>query len=323
MQLWPGRRPVLRTMAVAALGALTVPGSAGAATSGGASPSAPAPQRTASAPARAPVLVPVRGIPQLSAGVALRKVSKRAASAATLRYVSSASGPLTVRVDVVRLADGLSIFQDERSVEPGATQTIRWSGRAIGGVAIDGRYEFRIALGDVASRAASEPATPGGASPELATPPPGSASLKRFTFVGAVFPVRGDHDFGGRSGRFGAGRGGHSHEGQDVMAACGTPLVAARGGTVIFRGRHFRAGNYLVIRDAVGGEDHMYAHLRERARVKKGARVETGQQIGVVGDTGSASACHLHFEIWTAPGWYEGGSPIDPLATLKRWDALS
>ncbi len=33
--------------------------------------------------------------------------------------------------------------------------------------------------------------------------------------------------------------------------------------------------------------------------------------------TGRASTCHLHFELWTAPGWYEGGKPIDPLPLLK------
>ena len=55
-------------------------------------------------------------------------------------------------------------------------------------------------------------------------------------------------------------------------------------------------------------------HLREPASVDKGDRVYTNQQFGVVGTTGSSTACHLHFEMWTAPGWYDGGSPIDPLA---------
>ena len=45
----------------------------------------------------------------------------------------------------------------------------------------------------------------------------------------------------------------------------------------------------------------------------------TGQPLGFVGDTGSASACHLHFEIWTEPGWYNGGSPVDPLPILRTW----
>jgi murein DD-endopeptidase MepM/ murein hydrolase activator NlpD len=55
----------------------------------------------------------------------------------------------------------------------------------------------------------------------------------------------------------------------------------------------------------------------------EGDQVFTGQQIGVVGDTGDASACHLHFEIWTAPGWYDGGHVIDPLPSLQAWDLFS
>jgi murein DD-endopeptidase MepM/ murein hydrolase activator NlpD len=51
--------------------------------------------------------------------------------------------------------------------------------------------------------------------------------------------------------------------------------------------------------------------------------VRTGEPIGAVGSTGSSTACHLHFELWTAPGWYEGGSPIDPLALLRKWDSYS
>jgi hypothetical protein len=307
---------VLTTLAAAAL--LGVGASTAVAGTGGAGLSLPTAKRM---PPPGPVLAPVPGIPQLSAGVALRKVSRHAASAATLRYVSSAGEPVAIRVDVVRLADGLSVFHHERTVDPDKPQTLRWSGRATSGVALDGRYELRVVLGDAARSIASS--APGGAAPEGSPPPPGSASLGRFTFVGAVFPVRGEHDFGGRGARFGAERDGHSHEGQDVMADCGTPLVAARGGTVTLRGRHGRAGNYLVIHDAVTGQDHVYAHLRERALVKRGQRVDTGQPIGVVGDTGSASACHLHFEIWTAPGWYEGGAPIDPLPALERWDAVS
>jgi murein DD-endopeptidase MepM/ murein hydrolase activator NlpD len=62
-------------------------------------------------------------------------------------------------------------------------------------------------------------------------------------------------------------------------------------------------------------------HLQAPALAARGDRVMTGQQIGNVGDTGRASGCHLHFELWTGPGWYEGGSPIDPLPFLQAWDA--
>jgi len=61
-------------------------------------------------------------------------------------------------------------------------------------------------------------------------------------------------------------------------------------------------------------------HLRDRPLVGKGDVVAGGQAIGYVGDTGVARGCHLHFELWSAPGWYTGGSAIDPLPSLQAWD---
>lgn len=317
-------RPATTTICAAAA-LLGASAATAAAATGGAGLAEPAPKRAATAPAvqTAPVLSPVASIPQIAAGVTLRKVSKRAVSAATLAYVSHARAPLQVRVDVVRLADGLSVFTDERTVAPETPQTVSWSGRARSGLALDGRYQLRIALAGAGASSTTSETGGGGASPEAAAPPPGSAGVRTFTFVGAVFPVRGPHDYGQGGAAFGAGRVGHVHEGQDVMADCGTPLVAARGGTVIMRTYQALAGNYLVIQDPVTGQSNMYAHLREPAIVKRGQRVETGQPIGVVGATGDASACHLHFELWTSPGWYRGGEPIDPLPTLRRWDRFS
>ena len=105
-----------------------------------------------------------------------------------------------------------------------------------------------------------------------------------------------------------------------MFADCGTPLVAAHGGTVKFAGTQRLAGNYVVIAGD-DGSDHVYMHLRDPALVPKGAAVSSGQQIGFVGDTGRAHGCHLHFEVWPAPGWYSGGSPVDPLPSLQAWDA--
>jgi murein DD-endopeptidase MepM/ murein hydrolase activator NlpD len=64
-------------------------------------------------------------------------------------------------------------------------------------------------------------------------------------------------------------------------------------------------------------------HLRDAALVDEGERVRTGQLVGYVGQTGSASGCHLHFEMWRAPGWYDGGSPMNPLPSLLNWDKTS
>jgi murein DD-endopeptidase MepM/ murein hydrolase activator NlpD len=138
------------------------------------------------------------------------------------------------------------------------------------------------------------------------------------------FPVRGKHSYGGAGSRFGAPRSGHTHQGQDVSAACGTPLIAPHAGVV--KAKAFQAGgagNYLVIDAADVKQDYVFMHLAAPAPVSKGQTVTTGQKIGKVGTTGSSSGCHLHFEIWVGNGWYSGGTPIDPLPTLQYWDSYS
>jgi murein DD-endopeptidase MepM/ murein hydrolase activator NlpD len=132
-----------------------------------------------------------------------------------------------------------------------------------------------------------------------------------------VFPIRGKHDYGTFINRFGGGRG---HQGQDAFAACGTPLVAAWSGKVIKAAFQTRAGNYVVIKHA-DGRSTAYMHMRLPTELRTGEQVQAGDVIGEVGETGRASGCHLHFELWTAPGWYRGGRPVDPLATLRALDS--
>jgi murein DD-endopeptidase MepM/ murein hydrolase activator NlpD len=137
-----------------------------------------------------------------------------------------------------------------------------------------------------------------------------------------VFPVADPHNFGGGQARFGAPRSGHAHQGQDVFAPCGTRLYAAQGGNVKTRSYQGAAGYYLVI-DGLDGTDTVYMHMLKASWATVGTLLYPGQQIGKIGQSGNASGCHLHFEHWTAPGWYEGGYPYDPLAELLYWDSYS
>jgi murein DD-endopeptidase MepM/ murein hydrolase activator NlpD len=132
------------------------------------------------------------------------------------------------------------------------------------------------------------------------------------------FPIAGAFDWGGPDARFGAKRKGHSHQGQDLPAAAGTPVVAPYRGVVTAVQYQARgAGRYVVL----DGEDYDYVfmHLRTGSIVvREGERVRTGQAIGEVGSTGESSGPHLHFELWEGV-WYDGGHPIDPLPLLQQW----
>jgi murein DD-endopeptidase MepM/ murein hydrolase activator NlpD len=216
--------------------------------------------------------------------------------------------PLDVQVNLLRLPDGALVRTWQRkAVAPNAIQRIAWNGGAGGHAQPQGTYAFRVA-------------TPGAVGSSAQGPP---AAEEPVTLLDHMFPIQGAHQYAMGAGRFGAARRGHTHQGQDVPAACGTPLVAARGGKVLYSGYHSLAGYYVVIDGQGTGIDSAYMHLREPALVATGARVSTGQPLGQVGDTGDAQGCHLHFEEWSAPGWYRGGRPFDPLPDLKRWDATS
>jgi len=180
---------------------------------------------------------------------------------------------------------------------------LRWNARIGRRPAPEGTYLVR--LGDAALTA--------GAS---AVEEPEAFELRHH-----VFPIAGRHDLGqSESNGFGGGRG---HQGQDMFARCGTPVRAAQGGTVRFAGYHSAAGHYLVIRGSGSGEDYVYMHLRDAPGLAKGDEVKTAQRIAAVGATGRASGCHLHFELWSEPGWYSGGSAYDPLPKLRDWDRWS
>jgi murein DD-endopeptidase MepM/ murein hydrolase activator NlpD len=229
-----------------------------------------------------------------------RKTFYDGVRAPKVAYEFSGDAPTDVRIDVVRKSTGqlIDTFIDPAAV-PGATNTAYWDGvMASGALAPKGDYRFRFGTG---------------ADPAVTT------KDSTFSYFKYIFPVRKrKHSYGDG---FGAGRG---HQGQDVFARCGSKLVAARGGTVQWNKFQSRAGYYVVI-DLKGSKmDHMYAHLKKRSPLKKGTRVKTGQKIGKVGQSGNASGCHLHFEMWSGPGWYEGGKPRRNVTRkLKAWDRWS
>lgn len=229
------------------------------------------------------------------------------------QYLIASDGPLSVRVDAINQEDGAVVrswLAD--GVEPFRLHEIEWDGTdALGAIQREGRYTFKLSVVNALGVAASRNRGP-------------ADGTDGISFFRHIFPIRGSHDYGEGGARFGAGRAGHSHQGQDVFARCGTPLAAARGGLVKWNAYHPAAGRYLVIDGAETGVDYVYMHLQRRPRLRRGQRVYTGQPIGNVGDTGNARGCHLHFEMWSGSGgWYDGGRPFDPAADLRAWDGHS
>jgi hypothetical protein len=308
----PGSAGKLSVLVVVML--LAFAGTAAAATTGGAGTPGATPTAKGS-PAGTPSSAPSAGVLTLvSAETSPRKSFYFGYRYPRLAYAIGSSQPANdLRIDVVDSTGETvkSFFRED--VAPNVVDQVRWDGTTDAGrPARNGRYSFRIApQGTSAAAPAARKAT-------------ASTTLSLgFAFYGYAFPILGAHEYGISAGRFGAARSGHTHQGQDVMAACGTPLVAARGGVVQYSGYQGAAGNYVVIDGRGTGNDFMYAHLAEPSPLSSGETVRTGQPIGIVGDTGDASGCHLHFEIWGAPGWYEGGSPFDPLPYLEKWVAYS
>ena len=104
------------------------------------------------------------------------------------------------------------------------------------------------------------------------------------------------------------------------MSKCGKRIVSMWSGRVQKNDVHSAAGNYIVIDGAGPLQDTAYMHLQTPSLLEEGQKVVAGQTIGRVGDTGNASACHLHFELWSNPGYYEGGSAVDPTPLLESLD---
>src|SRR5262245_2519418 len=253
----------------------------------------------------------VSGAPSIETGTSRTKAFVDARPGVKFSFRLSGASATALKVELVSAADGAVVKTwAPKEVPANQVQTISWNGVLGRKTAKPGRYSFRLT-------AASADGS------EARSSQSGDVQRDAFDLYDHIFPIRGPHDFGNSGARFGSGRAGHTHQGQDTFAKCGTRMVAARGGRVKFKQYHSAAGNYIVIDGDGTDVDYVYMHLDQPSPFSPGDRVYTGQTIGAVGDTGNAQGCHLHFEMWGAPGWYDGGKPFDPLPSLQAWDSWS
>ena len=164
----------------------------------------------------------------------------------------------------------------------------------------------------VVQRAVASPAE----TPAIVAPPPQAGDALLLPVAG----VRADQ----LSDSFADDRGGGErlHEALDIMAARGTPVLAAAPGKVESLFQSDAGGNTIYVRSADGRTIYYYAHLDAYAEgLKEGDAVGRGQTIGTVGFSGNASpdGPHLHFAILrTTPdaAWWEPATAINPYPLL-------
>jgi murein DD-endopeptidase MepM/ murein hydrolase activator NlpD len=213
----------------------------------------------------------------------------------------------------------------------GRTVYVRWPASAL---LAAGGYRLSVAAHDhhggtllrnahssgVATFTVDAPA-PAPAPKPAPAPPTGVPTPAQTVAMGAVFPVAGPHNFGGPEDRYGAPRGTHIHEGQDVLTAEGTPVLAPFAGTISSTNYQAGGAGYYVVEHTAVGFDLMFAHCQAGTfAVASEQSVAAGALLCHAGQTGDATAPHLHFEMWVGGWWAPGGHTIDPLPYLEAWE---
>ena len=270
-------------------------------------------------PARTPsVLIAITAAAALSACGHAAKSSRQAATAR--RPATSAANPgafhtvkagetlyriagaYGVAVEALVAENGLTdpaaLEVGQRLFVPGATEEVEVPKASASGRPA-GPEQAEAALQPVLpekSAVAKRPVEPRPQARQAAVSRPRAAGALAWPVHGVIFSP-----FGSRAR--------DQHDGIDLAAPEGTPVVAAESGTVLFVGTKRGYGNLILVGHD-GDVVTVYAHNRENL-VVAGQRVKRGALIARVGRTGNATGPHLHFEVRIA------ARPRDPLAFLR------
>jgi murein DD-endopeptidase MepM/ murein hydrolase activator NlpD len=222
--------------------------------------------------------------------------------AARLEYVS-AVGESNERLFIEQRSAAQDLIKKRDELEAQVGELIRVEGTLASETAklqtlfAQARDEYKALQKKLEAEAAARLAELG----ELATPKLGAGGL--------VCPIDGPNSF---IDSWGFPRsGGRSHEGTDMMAAFGTPVVAIADGTITYVGVGETAGNWIRL---TSNEGDAYWYMHNKENLASVGKVRAGELIATVGDTGNAigGPPHVHFEYH--PG---DGGPVNPYPLLS------
>lgn len=213
--------------------------------------------------------------------------SQAAAAESQTAVLASVASPQTASANSV----GAPV-QAPDAPAPGAAQAPTAQGQA-------GQEEVAVAPAVAEAPAADAQVAEPEPEPEQEPEPEAAPAPSGVSFS---WPAQGSvtSEFGQRWGRM--------HEGIDIANGAGTPIAAAKGGTVIQAGPYSGYGNLVLIAHS-GGFVTAYAHM-ESIAVSNGQSVSTGTYLGGMGCSGSCTGTHVHFEIRA------NGTPVDPRSYL-------
>jgi biotin carboxyl carrier protein len=299
---------------------------------------APSSQQAAGGTRAAQARPPVKAHPVVSSLSVPPSVVAGRPPRVTLRIEEADVASVSVQVAVIALSTHRTVVVASLGwVRTGRTVAVTWPSAAR---LIVGGYEVSVSAHDhhgvtlargahtsgVAGLTVTAPAAPVAKAPAAAAPPPppsepGVPTVAQTVADGAIFPVAGPHNFGGPENVFGAPRDGYLHQGQDILTAEGTPVVAPLAGTILTTSYQEGGAGYYAVEETGIGFDFMFAHCQAASlAVSTGEPVSAGQELCRAGETGDATAPHLDFEMWVG-GWQAAtGHPINPLPYLEAWE---